>query len=67
MDMRKGWNGAMRRVVEVANIVAGTEKQIPRFARDDSQKKNARDDNSTKEILEAAGEAARRTVPCLPF
>jgi len=54
MDMKNGWRGAMRRMAEVSKIVTGVEKQIPR---------SARDDNSEKHIIEAAGEAARRTVP----
>ena len=37
MDMRKSWNGAMRRMAGVSKIVVGTGKQIPRFARDDNK------------------------------
>jgi Phage portal protein len=62
MDMRKSWNGAMRLVAEASKIVAGTGKQIPRFARDDNQDENARDDKTNRNI-EAVGETARRTVP----
>jgi hypothetical protein len=49
MNMRNGWSGAMRRVAEVSKIVAGTGKQIPRFARDDNTNKNAGDDNQDKD------------------
>src|ERR1017187_2002865 len=49
MNMRNGWSGAMRRVAEVSKIVAGTGKQIPRFARDDNTNKNAGDNNQDKD------------------
>src|ERR1017187_4012250 len=49
MNMRKSWSGAMRRVAEVSKIVAGTGKQIPRFARDDNTNKNAGDNNQDKD------------------
>ena len=74
MDKKNGWRGAMRRVAEVSKMVAGTEEQIPRGlkpARNDKSiervfaglKAGTTQDEKASTNIEAAGEAARRTVP----